>query len=391
MWRKDIIFAVCFIMILLLLLCILALCACRKSVKRKENFIKRKQFVRDSLRKSKQRQFEDSINNEKQHFSNGNATIQPTFAAMNPHQLSYSNGHMGGPPPQVPSESRSTSSMTTSGTTSTDNQTTSNTSYACCATMTACAQTNMLLQLVIERVLTPKVSLITGCKCHQVVDPPKPLCPLNPNPVNCPPSLAIPQAPVVLHDSSFCSASSRPGDCSSRTCTTCSCSTCPADSSIISTDQPSSVTEESLDCSSRSSQVSSSDSSTVTAGSGSHRPLLAATRAPSTSTLCCPNLQHSSMSTLQASSRPDLSSRRSDYFQGQAVMSPSRSNPSIYKPIPTEVPRVPPLKISGNYYKDKKSSLSPPLLGAGDTWVNRTRTKSGDAPAVPSSRSIYEN
>lgn len=54
MWRRDVILVVSLFALLGLLLLCLALCACRKSQRRKESFLKRKEFVRESIRRSRE-------------------------------------------------------------------------------------------------------------------------------------------------------------------------------------------------------------------------------------------------------------------------------------------------------------------------------------------------
>jgi FtsZ-interacting cell division protein ZipA len=58
MWRRDIILAIVLVIVLALLIALLAICWCMKSRKRKEEFFTRKEFIRDSIRRSKQIEME---------------------------------------------------------------------------------------------------------------------------------------------------------------------------------------------------------------------------------------------------------------------------------------------------------------------------------------------
>ncbi|KAI1717620.1 scavenger receptor cysteine-rich domain-containing protein [Ditylenchus destructor] len=452
MWRRDIILAVGFFLILAILLVILALCWCRKAHKRRETFHRKKQFVRDSLRKSKQRQFEDSIIGTKHQDSvapqqNGSSMPAPGFPAMNPR-------HVG-------SESRSTSSMTNS------DQTTSygSTSY-CTDKSRSCATDSMNNTGSRKSAQTVRrMGEKLGTDMDWKRTPPAPMhtpVSMNPNPYTETATFRKPESafygvqPSVDLSSSFCTTSTETGNCScngtARSCSTC-CSSCQADSSLSSSmDHPSTIAEESE----RSSQVSGSSDSTVTAGSASGRPLLSTanlktlgvSRAPSSSTLMqTPNSTArnrdqgniSAMSTLRASSRPDISQRslqsHADFFHGSGrpLLSPTRSNPNLYPqasssglPFPPQtqaqatpqgmkpfnVPVVPPLPISrlhdepkspnASYRRRPHSGFAPgfgtdarfeqkPMPKIPQEIPARERRKSGDPIDICSKSSIYEN
>lgn len=111
MWRRDVILAVILLIILIVLLLCLAICACRKAQSRKETFLKRKEFVRDSLRRS-----------QHQHQKQKSA-VELTNKTTNS-KIYWPNDV---PPPPFSSTSRSSSSLTSaSAYTETSTATTTN-------------------------------------------------------------------------------------------------------------------------------------------------------------------------------------------------------------------------------------------------------------------------
>lgn len=111
MWRRDVILAVILLIILIVLLLCLAICACRKAQSRKETFLKRKEFVRDSLRRSQHQQQKNFVE-----LTNKTTVTNPKIYWPN-----------DAPPPPFSSTSRSSSSLTSaSAYTETSTATTTN-------------------------------------------------------------------------------------------------------------------------------------------------------------------------------------------------------------------------------------------------------------------------
>ena len=162
---------------------------------------------------------------------------------------------------------------------------------------------------------------------------------LRPNPRNFKPSLG----PRRDTDLSTSSCTTCTGTYSLRTCSHCASDT--------TTERESTITEESSNWDNSSNSTRSSDSRIT------EKPLLGRQVISSIDR----NNTKSSMTTLRASSRPDLSTNRSlvDYFRGSGQptltpsrsnpsigLTPSRSNPAIYQqppsqPVPVPPPRVP--------------------------------------------------
>lgn len=112
MWRKDVILAVILLTILIILMMCLALCACRKSQSRKENFLMRKEFVRNSLRRSQHLQ-------QKQQKNGSAVELVPNMVKSSygpPTTFFWPNNVAGNPPPLFSSTCRSSSSLTTNST-----------------------------------------------------------------------------------------------------------------------------------------------------------------------------------------------------------------------------------------------------------------------------------
>uniref|UniRef100_A0A914EF37 SRCR domain-containing protein n=1 Tax=Acrobeloides nanus TaxID=290746 RepID=A0A914EF37_9BILA len=321
MWRRDIILAIVLVIVLACLLALLAICWCMKSRKRKEEFFTRKEFIRDSIRRSKQIEMErkrsfDQLKNG--HITNGSnfgpktekspANVLKSYSPMLPRKVA--NGTRSSASTDSSHSDHTYSTPTHSTKTCTDSLCTDHYSDTNCTAST----------------IRPAVPMR-----NPVSAIPNPYDDVSTFRNNKKPILTGPRRETdISTTSSQCTSCIGSGSCTARTCTTCS--TC----QDTSTDRNSTITEESeewasVSSSARSSQVSSD--STLT-----ERPLLK----PSSGT-------RSSLSTLKVSSRPDLSSQRyADYFQGSGrpLLSPSRSNPSIYQPpqpIPVDPPRVPPL------------------------------------------------